>query len=100
MRKILVAGAIAGLALAMGPPAMAQASPALKQFQDPVLLTDVLSPVDAAFTARAVYHPADQAVVDMKVSEKSAGRKKATDDAKDKRDRQDRAAAPRYPLLL
>lgn len=101
MRKILVAVAIAGLALAaMGPPAMARDEGVQLEKAYQVDSANAVSQ-DLAFTARAVYHPATEQAMDLKVSEKSAGKKKAGDEAKEStRKREARAAVPRYPLLL
>lgn len=99
MRKVLIAVAVAALAIAAGPPALAAGAQTEKAYQADQL--EKVSLQDLGYTARAVYHPAaDEAMPGIMVSEKSAGKKKAADKEGENSQRRDRASAPAYHLRL
>ncbi len=98
MRKVLLAVAVAALAIAAGPPALAEGVHFEKVYKAKQL--EQVSQ-DLAFTARAVYHPsAEQPIAVMKTAEREAGRKREGEKSRAGDTRTERAALPAYHLLL
>lgn len=103
MKRILLGVALAAvLAFSVGPPAAVDPSSMVQMSYEAPAVTEVLvlDPTDAAYRVRTVYHRVHETPIDvmLKVTDKSAGKKRSSDSKEKVAER--RAAAPGFPLLL